>query len=124
MEWYLKVLKENYANFDGRARRSEYWYFMLFNVIISIVLNILAGVFGSISGTLAMIVSGIAGLYSLAVLVPGIAVGVRRLHDTGKSGWLMLLGLVPIANFYLIYLLAIEGTPGDNEFGSNPKMIG
>ncbi len=120
----MKVLKENYANFNGRARRSEYWYFTLVNVIVMVVFNILAGVLGGISGTLASII-GIVGLvYNLAVLVPSIAVGIRRLHDTGKAGWMMFLGLVPIANFYLLYLLTIDSDAGDNEYGPNPKMIG
>jgi uncharacterized membrane protein YhaH (DUF805 family) len=118
MEWYLKVLK-NYANFEGRARRKEYWMFFLFNVLIAIVLGIVDGVLGmkTSSGF------GILGtLYSLAVLVPGIAVGVRRLHDTDKSGWWMLIALIPLLGaIVLIVFLATEGNGGSNRFGADPK---
>lgn len=113
MEWYLKVIKEHYADFNGRARRKEYWMFVLFNFIISAVLQI---VFGKLLG-----LNFIASLYGLAVLVPGIAVGVRRLHDIGKSGWWLLLALIPIVNFYLIYLLCVDSQPEANQWGANPK---
>ncbi len=105
MNYYLKVL-QNYATFNGRARRSEYWYFFLFNVIIAIVLAV-TGVF---MGTTIL-----SNLYSLAVLIPGIAVGVRRMHDVGKSGWFLL---IPIYN---LILACTEGTSGDNEYGTDPK---
>ena len=120
----MKVLKENYANFNGRARRSEFWYFMLVNFIVLAVFNILAGVLGSMSSTLATILGLVGLVYNLAVIVPSIAVGVRRLHDTGKTGWMYLLMLVPIANFYCLYLMTIDSDAGDNEYGPNPKMIG
>ena len=80
MNYYLKVL-QNYATFSGRARRSEYWYFVLFNVIISIALGFIGGMMG---------ISILSNIYSLAILVPSIAVGVRRMHDVGKSGWYLL----------------------------------
>tara|TARA_B110000263_G_C14867902_1_gene311654 strand:+ start:36 stop:359 length:324 start_codon:yes stop_codon:yes gene_type:complete len=101
MEWYLKVVKENYANFDGRARRKEYWMFVLFNAIICIVLSVIS--------------STVYGIYSLAVLIPTIAVAVRRMHDVGKSGWYLL---IPIYN---LILACTDGDSGDNEYGSNPK---
>ncbi|CZT26585.1 DUF805 domain-containing protein [Pseudomonas cerasi] len=104
--WYTDVLKK-YAVFTGRARRKEYWMFFLFNILISIVLGFIGGLIGD--GGI------IANLYSLAVLVPGIAVGVRRLHDTDRSGWWLL---VPIAN--LVFLIQ-EGHPGPNRFGPGPK---
>ena len=105
MNYYLKAL-QNYATFGGRARRSEYWYFFLFNVIIAIVLAY-AGV---------VMQSGIlSNIYSLAVLIPGIAVGVRRMHDVGKSGWYVL---IPIYN---LILACTEGTHGPNEYGPDPK---
>ncbi|PZS37202.1 MAG: DUF805 domain-containing protein, partial [Pseudonocardiales bacterium] len=83
MEWFLKVLRQ-YADFVGRARRAEYWMFMLVSLIVSIVLAIVQAVVGT--GLLDL-------LYSVAVLVPGLAVGVRRLHDTGRSAWWLLIAL-------------------------------
>jgi uncharacterized membrane protein YhaH (DUF805 family) len=121
MNWYLDVLKK-YAVFNGRARRKEYWMFFLFNVIISIVLLIVDGIIGTsaVPGALGLL----GGLYALALLIPGIAVAVRRLHDTGRSGWWILIGLVPfVGGIILIVFLVQDGTPGDNQFGSNPKMV-
>ena len=113
--WFLKVVKENYANFEGRARRSEYWYFTLVSVLISIVLRIIDSVVGSEIGIVGLI-------YSLAVLVPSIAVGVRRLHDIGKSGWYLLVALIPIAGaIWLLVLLCTEGDHGPNQYGADPK---
>ena len=106
-DYYTKVLK-NYANFEGRARRSEYWYFYLVNILISIGLGIVDGVAG-------LATFGIADIYSLAILIPGIAVGVRRMHDVGKSGWFIL---IPIYN---LILACTEGEQGSNEYGPNPK---
>jgi uncharacterized membrane protein YhaH (DUF805 family) len=105
MNYYLKVL-QNYATFSGRARRSEYWYFFLFNVIIAFVLGIVGGM---IETTI------LSNIYSLAVLIPGIAVGVRRMHDVGKSGWFLL---IPIYNLILAFT---DGIQGDNEYGTDPK---
>ncbi len=106
MEEYLKVVKEHYADFQGRARRREYWMFALFNFIISIVL-------GGVGTAIKM--PFISTVYAFAVLIPGIAVGVRRLHDIGKSGWWLL---IPIFN---IVLLATDSTPQSNEYGASPK---
>jgi len=108
IEWYKKVVFENYANFNGRARRSEYWYFALLNGIISIALSF---VLGFISPSLGLA----ANLYSLAVLIPSIAVAVRRMHDVGKSGWFIL---IPIYN---LILACTEGEKGTNEYGPDPK---
>jgi uncharacterized membrane protein YhaH (DUF805 family) len=121
MNWYLEVLKK-YAVFNGRARRKEYWMFVLFNIIISIVLGIIDGVVGTAGavGTLGLL----GGLYTLVVLIPGIAVGVRRLHDTSRSGLWMLLVLIPIIGaIVLIVFMAQDGTPGENQFGKNPKEV-
>ncbi len=106
MNWYLKVWK-NYANFNGRARRKEYWMFILFNAIISYGLQALVFV----DESLALL----SGLYSLAVLIPSIAVAVRRMHDVGKSGWFLL---IPIYN---LILAATNGDEGSNEYGVDPK---
>ena len=110
--WYLKCLKQSYADFKGRARRSELWYFILFNFVIGLVL----GVLGAIIGT-----NLFGEIYSLAVLVPTVAVWVRRMHDIGKSGWWVLLCLVPLVNLYLIYLGCLDSQPGANQWGNNPK---
>ncbi len=117
MNWYLSVLKK-YAVFDGRAGRPEFWFFMLFNIIASIILGVIDGVLGlSVSG------AGILGLvYSLGVLVPSLAVGARRLHDTGRSGWWQLIGLIPLLGLIvLIVFFVMESNPGDNKYGSNPN---
>jgi uncharacterized membrane protein YhaH (DUF805 family) len=113
MEEYLKVVRDNYANFEGRARRKEYWMFALINMVISLILTF---------GGRAIGAEWIGSLYSLAVLVPGIAVAVRRLHDIGKSGWWLLIALIPLVGaIWLIVLLATDGTKEDNEYGASPK---
>jgi uncharacterized membrane protein YhaH (DUF805 family) len=112
MEWYLKVLRQ-YADFTGRARRREYWMFTLFNLIIAVVLLLLD--YGLGTGFLNMV-------YSLAVLLPSLAVGARRLHDIGRSGWWQLLGLIPIiGTIILIVWAATDGSPEPNQWGVNPK---
>ncbi len=119
MNWYLEVLKK-YAVFNGRARRKEYWYFFLFNIIISIVLAVIDGVTGSFSPEAGMGLLG--GIYMLAVLIPGIAVSVRRLHDTERSGWWILIGLIPlIGAIVLIVFMVQDSKPGQNQYGANPK---
>ena len=118
MNWYLTVLKK-YAVFSGRARRSEYWYFALFNFLIAFVLGLFDGMFGMV-GDLGI---GMLGLiYGLAVIIPGIAVGVRRLHDTGRSGWWLLLAFIPfIGAIILIIFFVQDSQAGENEYGPNPK---
>lgn len=115
MKWYLKALKQ-YVDFSGRARRMEYWMFVLFNSIASIiafVLDLTIGSFGVIMG-----------IYYLAVIIPTIAVTVRRLHDNGKSGWMYFIFLVPIIGvFWLLILLFREGQKGENQYGPDPKAI-
>ena len=113
MNWYLEVLKK-YAVFTGRARRKEYWMFVLFYLIIAFVLAIIDAVIGT--GAL------LYGLYALALLIPNIAVAVRRLHDTGRSGWFLLIGLIPlIGAIVLIVFFVQDSQPGDNQYGPNPK---
>ncbi|MFD4789295.1 DUF805 domain-containing protein [Streptomyces sp. NPDC058459] len=112
MHWYVDVLKK-YAVFSGRARRQEYWMFTLFSVIISIVLSILDN---------ALDINFLAFIYALGVLLPSLAVTVRRLHDTSRTGWWTLIALVPlIGAIVLIVFLASEGKPEANEYGPNPK---
>lgn len=116
MEWYLKCLKQHYFDFNGRARRQEYWMFTLINVVISIALTV---VLGLISQKLLPI----ANIYSLAVLLPALGVTARRLHDIGKSGWMMLIALIPLVGLYLIYLLCQDSQSGSNAYGANPKGL-
>jgi uncharacterized membrane protein YhaH (DUF805 family) len=111
------VLAKNYSNFHGRARRSEYWWWFLAVVILYIVLGILRALIGSGFLVVELIVG-------LALFVPNIAVGARRLHDTGKSGWLQLIGIIPlIGAIVLIVLFAKEGDAGSNAHGPSPKGV-
>jgi uncharacterized membrane protein YhaH (DUF805 family) len=111
--WYVDVLKNRYAQFDGRAHREEFWMFALVNFLVSIGLAVVAAI------THLWILRLV---YGLAVLVPGLAVGARRLHDTNKSGWLQLLLLIPLIGLIiLIVFWAQEGVPGQNQFGADPK---
>ena len=112
MNWYLDVLKK-YTVFSGRAQRAEYWYFALFNIIISLVLGFMDGLVGT-GGVLY-------GIYLLAVLLPSIAVGIRRLHDTDRSGWWLLLVLIPLAGLVLLVFMVFDSKPGENQYGPNPK---
>jgi uncharacterized membrane protein YhaH (DUF805 family) len=114
VNWYLDVLK-NYVGFGGRARRKEYWMFFLINLIAAVVLAIIdAAINTSILGL----------LYGLAVLLPSLAVGFRRLHDTGRSAWWLLIALVPlIGSIILIVFLAMDSQPETNKYGPNPKAI-
>ena len=105
MNWYFEVLKK-YAQFNGRARRKEYWYFALFSAIVSIILRLI----GLYAG-----VTFLYTLYSLAVLIPSIAVGVRRMHDINKSGWFII---IPIYN---LILACQNGDMGPNQYGEDPK---
>ncbi len=118
---YVKKCFQNYANFNGRARRAEYWYFCLFNTIISVVLSGLGRLAGG-EGFIATALTGIASLYSLATLVPGLAVAWRRLHDIGKSGAYWFFILIPLAGpIILLVWLAKAGDAGDNSYGPDPK---
>ncbi|HKK77233.1 MAG TPA: DUF805 domain-containing protein [Saprospiraceae bacterium] len=120
-DWYLKVLR-SYSDFSGRARRSEFWYFVLFNFLISLGLGAIDAILGLEMGGNV----GILGLlYSLFVLIPSLAVAVRRLHDTDRTGWWILIGLIPIIGFIVLIVFYVqEGTPGENEYGLNPKEMG
>ena len=120
MNWYLMVLKK-YAQFEGRSRRKELWMFTLFNCIFSWPLYILGLVFHE--NTLGSIFLGLYFIYVLAVIVPCLAVSVRRLHDTGKSGWWLLIVLVPIVGpIVLLVFYVLDSQPGANEYGPNPKL--
>ncbi|MBN9338642.1 MAG: DUF805 domain-containing protein [Comamonadaceae bacterium] len=119
MHWFLLALKK-YATFSGRARRSEYWYFVLFYLIIFFALSIIDGITGSFSAASGM--GFLGGLLTLGLLLPSIAVGVRRLHDTGRSGWWLLLAVIPIVGaIVLLVFFAQDSAAGDNAHGPNPK---
>ena len=119
MNWYLQALKK-YADFSGRARRKEYWFFVLFNIIISIVLTVCDVFVGTYSASASIGI--LSGIYTLAVLIPGIAVTVRRLHDTGRSGWWILIVLVPIVGWIvLLVFMLIDSQPVQNAYGPSPK---
>jgi uncharacterized membrane protein YhaH (DUF805 family) len=121
MNYYLKVL-QNYATFSGRARRSEYWYFLLFNIIFGIGAMLLDNVFGI--GMQGFGYGPIYCLYALVVFIPSLAVSVRRLHDVGKSGWFFFIVLIPlIGAIWLIVLMATDSNVGPNKYGANPKEI-
>jgi uncharacterized membrane protein YhaH (DUF805 family) len=124
MYWYLKVLKQ-YADFSGRARRKEYWMFELFNFLIYLLILALAGIFYAVDAPrLGMFIIFIVYLYALGILIPNLAVAVRRLHDVGKSGWMLFIYFVPLIGvFWLLILLLSDSEPGDNEWGSNPKEV-
>ena len=120
MSWYLEALKK-YAVFSGRARRMEYWYFVLFNLIVYVVLSLidaLLGTFNVIQG-----VGLLSGLYALAVLIPTLAVHVRRLHDIDRTGWWILISFIPLIGTIVLLVFALmPGTPGSNRYGSDPKQ--
>ena len=145
MYWYKKVVFENYANFNGRARRSEYWYFTLFNIIFTSILNIL-------DSLLFDDIEIIGSIYGLAVFIPGLAVSVRRFHDIGKSGWQLLIayamiilfaglaivgslaysfnssilqficfGVILVVGIWLLVMFCTEGDSFTNKYGPDPK---
>ncbi len=123
MNYYLHVLK-NYATFSGRARRSEYWFFVLFNMIALIVAAVLDNVLGINfkTGGMEIPYGYLYLLYSLFALIPSLAVAVRRLHDVSKSGWMLLIAIIPIiGGIWLLVLLVSDSKPGENEYGANPK---
>lgn len=116
MSWYLEGFKK-YADFSGRSRRKEYWYFYLFNIIASFVLGFLDGMLFD-----AETIGFLSGLYMLVALIPGVAVTIRRLHDTGRSGWWLLINFIPFIGsiIFLVFMLS-DSTAGTNQYGPNPK---
>ena len=121
MNWYLGVLKQ-YAVFKGRARRKEYWFFLLFNLIVSLALTVVDFMTGTLDSELGM--GLLSGLYSLAILIPSLAVTVRRLHDTDRTGWWLLIGMIPlIGAIVLLVFMLLDSQPGDNQYGAHPKGV-
>jgi len=128
MEWYLAVLKK-YVTFSGRARRKEYWMFFLINLIIGAIASVLDNVLGLskteiVNGVSTYSAGAISVIYSLAVLLPSLAVAFRRLHDTGRSGGWIFINLVPLIGWiWFIVLTATAGQVGDNKYGPDPKAV-
>jgi uncharacterized membrane protein YhaH (DUF805 family) len=115
MNWYLEVLKK-YAVFEGRARRKEYWFFVLFNVLISIALGFIDRLTGNVDPETGIGI--LSGIYALGVMIPGMAVSVRRLHDTGRSGWWLLITFVPVIGaIVFFYFMVLDSNPESNEYG-------
>ncbi|MEO6869416.1 MAG: DUF805 domain-containing protein [Ginsengibacter sp.] len=130
MQYYLDALK-NYAKFSGRARRSAYWYFVLFNFIFSIAAAIIDNILGTTikletaQGFMAVPYGYIYILYALFMIIPGLSLSVRRLHDVGKSGWFILIALIPLVGaIWLLVLFCTDSVPGTNKYGPNPKGVG
>jgi uncharacterized membrane protein YhaH (DUF805 family) len=119
MEWFLKALRQ-YSDFEGRARRKEYWMYTLFYIIFAVVAIVLDMILGFTTDDLGYGLLYI--LYVLAMLIPTLAVSIRRLHDVGKSGWMILVGFIPIIGaIWLIILFVSDSNPGVNQYGENPK---
>ncbi|WP_218925781.1 DUF805 domain-containing protein [Flavobacterium sediminis] len=126
IDWWKKVVLENYANFEGRARRKEFWMFQLINVLVIFIGMFLFGVIsGSVknsSSEFALIPLGLLALYLLLIFLPALAVTIRRLHDTNRSGWYYLLSFIPYAGGIIMLIFYVsEGTVGPNQYGYDPK---
>jgi uncharacterized membrane protein YhaH (DUF805 family) len=120
MDWMLLPLKR-YADFQGRSRRKEYWMFVLGVFIAVILLSIIEGIVG-LSGMVGGVYGPLTVIFFLAIIVPSIAVQVRRFHDQDKSGWFVLLALIPfIGGLAVLVFMCLEGTRGPNRFGPDPK---
>jgi uncharacterized membrane protein YhaH (DUF805 family) len=119
MNWFLTALK-SYAVFSGRSRRSEYWYFALFYLIfyaVAAIVDAMAGTFDRATG-----IGIFTGILTLAFLIPSLSVSVRRLHDTGRTGWWLLIAFIPVVGaIVLLVFLAQNSAAGANRFGANPK---
>lgn len=122
MKWFVDALKNKYATFEGRARRKEYWYFVLVYAISIGALAIVDGIVGTFSDEIG--IGLLSGVFVLATFVPTLAVTVRRLHDTDRSGWWVLLDLVPVIGaLVLLVFTVLDSQPGANRFGPNPKGV-
>jgi uncharacterized membrane protein YhaH (DUF805 family) len=119
MKWFMIVLKK-YADFSGRAQRAEYWFFILFYLLFFLGLSIVDNTLGLLNENIGVGLLG--GLFALALLIPSIAVSIRRLHDTSRSGWWLLIGLIPlVGEIVLLVFYCLDSTPGTNAYGPNPK---
>ncbi|GAA3637895.1 DUF805 domain-containing protein [Flavivirga jejuensis] len=121
LKWYLTVLIDNYANFSGRARRQEYWIFILFQFVIFISLGFMSAVTEDLFET--QLFGIVVGIYLLGTLIPWLAVNIRRLHDTGKSGGYFFVNLIPlIGRIWYLILMCTDGNANSNQYGPNPKV--
>lgn len=119
MSWFLLALKK-YATFSGRSQRSEYWYFFLFYLLIVLALGLVDSALGTFVEEEGL--GLLSGVFVLGMLIPSIAVGVRRLHDIGRSGWWLFISLVPIIGTIVLVVFAVrDSQPGANAYGPNPK---
>lgn len=107
-----------YVGFSGRARRSEFWYFYLFTIILSVIASVLQRALSNSSSGF------VTGIVALAIILPSLAVGVRRLHDTSRSGWWLLIGLIPIIGTIVLIVFYVQDSHGDNQYGPSPKGVG
>jgi len=129
MDSFLEVVRK-YADFSGRSRRKEFWMYNLFLVLIYAGLFIAGALLAAVTAKGSHSAAGLVFLapfylFCLAMFIPSLAVAVRRLHDTGKSGWFLLIGLIPfIGSIILLVFYCMDSQPGPNEFGPNPKGIG
>ena len=123
MNYFISCIKDKYCCFSGRARRKEYWMFVLFNIIFSFVIGFISVFLANVTNVTAFLY--LSTIYNLAMILPGLSVGVRRLHDTDKSGLFVLLGLIPIFGvIILLVFMCLDSNPGANRFGPNPKGLG
>lgn len=113
MEYFIKAMKD-YATFTGRARRKEYWMFILFYMIFCIALAVIDTVLGT---------GFLSGLFMLALFIPSISVAARRLHDTGRSGWWQLISFIPIIGVIVLLIFLVQDSHDDNQYGVNPKIV-
>ena len=122
MNYFIDCLTKKYVCFSGRARRQEYWMFVLFNIIAAFVVGFIGGFLASVTGVDAFAFLG--AIYNLAVLIPSFAVFCRRMHDTGRSGWWWLIGLIPFVGWIvLLVFCCLDSQPGENQYGPNPKGL-
>ena len=113
INWFMQVVTKHYFDFNGRARRAEYWWYILVYLILEIIIGVIQNILGL--GTM------LTGIFGLALLLPSLGVAVRRLHDGGRSGWWLLIGLTGIGVFVLLFWFTQTGTSGSNEYGPDPK---
>jgi len=123
-DWWKKVFLNQYINFSGRARRKEYWYFTLVNILAMLPLYLILMATIAIESTVLMyIFATIFFIFGIALIIPSIAVTVRRLHDTNKSGWCYFLSLIPLLSIVLLAFMVVEGDRSTNRYGKDPKNL-
>ncbi len=121
---YKSVLTKKYADFTGRARRAEYWWFVLINFVVMFSLLVLTIILSGSNDSLTGLGGIIYAVYALGVILPSLAVTVRRLHDMGKSGWMLLIGLIPFVGLIILLVFYFtDGEPGANQYGPSPKYV-